>query len=205
MSDVPASDRAEPEDTVEEIEVRTPTPDELGLDLPEDPEEAIGFLLRTLAEAGEESAGHRDGHLRALAEMDNMRKRSLRDRTTFIEQATERLMHKLLPVLDAFQAGLDWSAETEGEQRLLEGLRQTYDQLADVLGSEGLTSIEAEGEPFNPALHDAVSVLGEGDDLVVLHQMRRGFRLRDRVLRPASVVVGPADSRDDDQGESGQE
>lgn len=204
MSEVPEPTESEPTDQVEEIEFRTPTPEELGLELPADPDEAVEFLLRALAGAWEEGAGHRDGHLRALAEMDNMRKRSLRDRTTFIEQATERLMHKLLPVLDAFQAGLDWSAETEGEQRLLDGLQQTYEQLVDVLGSEGLTPIEAEGEPFNPALHDAVSVLGEGDELVVHHQMRRGFRLRDRVLRPATVVVGPPASGNDSPEESDQ-
>lgn len=201
MSEVPEPvGSSEPEDPTEDVEVRTPTPEELGLELPEDPEEAVDFLLRALAQSWEESAGHRDGHLRALAEMDNVRKRSLRDRTTFIEQATERIMYKLLPVLDAFRTGLDWSADSEGEKRLLAGLQQTYDQLAEVLGSEGLEPIEAEGEPFDPALHDAISVLGEGDDLVVRHQVRRGFRLKDRVLRPATVVVGPAD----DQEEPGQ-
>lgn len=176
-----------------------PTPEELGLELPEDPREAVDTLLTLLGGALGEAAEHRDGYLRALAETDNIRKRSLRDRTTFIEQATERVMHKLLPVLDTFQAGLDSPAETESEQRLLEGLQGTYSQLAEVLASEGLQAIDAEGEPFDPELHEAISVLGEGDQLVVQHQMRRGYRLKERVLRPATVVVGPAPAEEADE------
>ncbi len=175
-----------------------PTPEELGIALPDDPQDAISTLLAALGDAYRESAGYRDGHLRALAEMDNVRKRSLRDRTVFIEQATERIMHKLLPVLDSFQAGLDSLPASESERRLLDGVRQTYDQLADVLASEGLTPIEAEGEPFDPTLHEAISVLGDGDHLVVHHQVRRGFRLKERVLRPATVVVGPAGGESDE-------
>ena len=188
----------ESEVDVEAIEVRTPTPEELGFTLPSDPDEAVDTLLRAVAEARVESAEHRDGHLRALAEMDNVRKRSLRDRVTFIDQATERMMHKLLPVLDSFKAGLDSPTETEVEQRLIEGLRQTYGQLSDALASEGLVPIEAAGQPFDPHLHEAVSIIGEGDNLVVQHQLRGGFRLKDRVLRPATVVVGPPEEAPED-------
>ncbi len=192
MADIHDHDQADGE-----VEVFTPSPEELGLDLPEDPQEALDVLLRALGDLQSEVANHRDGHLRALAEMDNVRKRSLRDRTTFIEQATERLMNKLLPVLDSFQAGLDSQAETEADQRLLVGLRQVLAQLMDVLASEGLVAIEAEGQPFNPHLHEAISILGEGDHLVVQHQVRRGFRLKDRILRPAGVIVGHEEVAED--------
>ncbi len=179
-------------DEPEVMEAPAPTAEELGLDLPDDPEAAIEALLRELDGSLRESAEQRDGHLRALAEMDNVRKRSVRDRVTFIQQATEGLMRKLLPVLDSFDAALVSAAGTDAERQLLAGLRQTYDQLWDVLGSEGLTPIDAEGDAFDPSLHEAISATGEGDALVVVHQVRRGFRLRDRVLRPATVVVGPS-------------
>ncbi len=189
-----------PIETPDEAELEiapAPTAEELGIDLPGDPEEAQEVLLRALAGALADGAEHRDGYLRALAEADNIRKRSIRDRTTFIEQASERLMQKLLPVLDSFQAGLDVEVAGEAEEKLLSGMRGVFTQLMDALASEGLEAINAEGADFDPNLHEAISILGEGDALVVHHQMRRGFRLKDRVLRPASVVVGPAPEEGD--------
>jgi molecular chaperone GrpE len=182
-----------PIDEHSEVEIApAPSPEELGIELPDGPEEAIDVLLRAVAEARAEGAELRDGHLRALAEADNIRKRSIRDRAALIEQATERTMHKLLPVLDSFRAGLEVEATTEVEQKLRNGMSGVFTQLMDVLSSEGLVAIESEGEPFDPAFHEAISVLREGDALVVHHQMRPGYRLGERVLRPASVVVGPA-------------
>lgn len=192
MTDQPESTEAASEEHPEVEVAPAPSPAELGIELPEEPTEAVEFLLRAVAQARSEGAELRDGQLRALAEVDNIRKRSIRDRTMFIEQATERTMQKLLPVLDSFRAGLEVEATTEVEEKLRNGMSGVFTQLMDVLGSEGLVAIEAEGEPFDPTYHEAISVLGEGEALTVHHQMRPGYRLGDRVLRPASVVVGPA-------------
>ncbi|NND83605.1 MAG: nucleotide exchange factor GrpE [Acidimicrobiia bacterium] len=186
-----------PADEHADVEIApAPSPEELGVELPDDPAEAIDLLLRAVLEARSEGAELRDGHLRALAEADNIRKRSIRDRAMLIEQATERTMHKLLPVLDSFRAGLEVEATTEVEEKLHNGMSGVFTQLMDALASEGLVPIEAEGEPFDPTLHEAVSVLGEGGELTVHHQIRPGYRLGERVLRPASVVVGPAPEGD---------
>jgi len=195
------TDQPDPTEAAEQhpdVEVApAPTPAELGIDLPVDPAEAIDLLLRAVALARAEGAELRDGHLRALAEADNIRKRAIRDRTMLIEQATERTMQKLLPVLDSFRAGLEVEATTDVEERLHNGMSGVFAQLMDALGSEGLTAIEAEGEPFDPTCHEAISVLDDGDALTVHHQVRPGYRLGERVLRPASVVVGSAQEGDE--------
>jgi molecular chaperone GrpE len=180
---------------VVEAEVATPpTPVELGLELSGDPSEAQAQLLLAIQEARTEAAENRDGMLRAMAELENNRKRAISERSLMLSQASERIINRVLPVLDSFAAALGTKSDTD-DTSLVEGMRNTFAQLKDAMTAEGVTEIPAVGEPFDPEVHEAVSTLGEGDSLVVLHELRKGYRLRQRVIRPATVVVGPPEAQ----------
>ena len=166
----------------------SPTPADLGVDLPEDREEAIGVLTAHLAEARSQAENHLDDLRRVAAEFDNFRKRSIRDRDAMVASASERVVRSLLPVLDSFDAALAIEPSSETEQKMLGGMRSTYDQLMDVLAKEGLRPIEAAGAPFDPELHEAVMSSGDGN-LIVAQELRRGYLLGGRVLRAALVAL----------------
>jgi molecular chaperone GrpE len=130
-------------------------------------------------------------HLQRLqAEFDNYRKRVLREQTAAVEMASEPVMRRLLEVLDDFELALLHANEDVDEDRLLKGVELVYAKLLDALRAEGLERIEAEGEPFDPSLHEALMQTGDGDgELRVAEVFRPGYVLRGRVLRPAGVRV----------------
>ncbi len=115
-------------------------------------------------------------------------------------RAAQRVVQALLPVLDSFDQAFAHQAQTPGEEQVLAGVRGTFHQLMDVLSKEGLEIIPATGEGFDPQVHEAVAGGGEGD-LVVAQELRRGYTLKGRVLRPAMVVVA---SRPHDPGDAGE-
>jgi molecular chaperone GrpE len=178
-------------DVVEENgegDVPSPTPGDLGIDVPEDRDEAVAALTAHIAEARSQAENHLDDLRRVAAEFDNFRKRSVRDRDAMVASASERVVRSMLPVLDSFDAALAIEPSTEPERKMLGGMRSTYDQLMDVLAKEGLEPIEAAGARFDPELHEAVMSSGEGD-LVVSQELRRGYLLGGRVLRAALVAL----------------
>ena len=176
----------DPADVLEEIELPP-----LAIDLPDDPEEANEILITSLRQSLAQEAEYLDSWQRAAADFDNLRKRSLREQQQIRQLAAERVVGALLPTLDSFEVALGLPATTDNEVKLLEGIQATYDLLMEVLGREGLDLVPGIGAPFDPAVHDAVSRLGEGEELVVIGELRRGYKLRDKVVRPAIVAVGP--------------
>jgi molecular chaperone GrpE len=130
-------------------------------------------------------------HLQRLqAEFDNYRKRVLREQTTAVEMAAEPVMRRLLEVLDDFELALLHAGEDVDEDRLRKGVELVYAKLLDALRAEGLERIEAEGQPFDPAMHEALMQTGEGDgEPHVVEVFRPGYALRGRVIRPAGVRV----------------
>ena len=171
-----------------EGEAPSPTPEDLGVDLPDDREEAVAVLTAHLAAARADAENHLDDLRRVAAEFDNFRKRSVRDREQMISSAGERILRSMLPVLDSFDAALAIEPSTETEQKMLGGMRSTYDLLMDVLSKEGLQPIPAEGAPFDPEVHEAVMSTGDGE-LVVSNELRRGYLLGNRVLRASLVAL----------------
>lgn len=167
--------------------------DALGLDLPEDPHEATQTLLAAVHEARTEAGTYLDDLRRVAADFDNFRKRAIRDQQTIVDRAAERVLSAMLPVLDSFDAALAIEAHTETEEQLLRGMRSTRSQLMDVLAREGLEPIETVGLPFDPEVHEAVMTSGGDGALVVAEELRRGYRLRGRVLRAALVALEQAD------------
>jgi molecular chaperone GrpE len=166
--------------------------DALGIDLPEDPEEAVKVLLAAVHDARAEAGTYLDDLRRVAADFDNFRKRAIRDQQSIVDRAAERVLSSMLPVLDSFDAALAIEPTTETEEQLLRGMRGTHAQLMDVLAKEGLAPIPTVGEPFDPEVHEAVTTSG-GDALVVAQELRRGYRLRGRVLRAALVALESGD------------
>ena len=166
------------------------------LELPDDPAAAVEVLTGALDEAWKSEAMHLDDLRRVAAEFDNFRKRSMRDQQEMTERASQRVIEALLPVLDSFDGAFGHTAQSPSEELLLAGVHSTFHQLMEVLGREGLAAIATEGEAFDPTVHEAVAG-GGGDDLVITSELRRGYTMHDRVLRPALVAVAP---REDEEG-----
>jgi molecular chaperone GrpE len=160
------------------------------IDLPEDPAAAVPVLVAALAAAREDAAGYLDALQRVAAEFDNYRKRTGRERTELIDRASQRVIERLLPTLDSFDAALAYQPQTEAEEKILTGMRDTHRLLMEALAAEGFEPIDAAGVPFDPAVHEAVTGPGsDGDGELIVREMRRGYTLRGRVIRAALVAV----------------
>jgi molecular chaperone GrpE len=126
---------------------------------------------------------------RLQAEFENARKRSAREQQEFREYAVTDAMKALLPSLDSFERALETSAADKSEFR--DGVELIYKQLQDALLKLGLRPIPAKGEPFDPHLHQAIEMVDtrEAEDHHVLEELQRGYKLKDRLLRPSMVRV----------------
>jgi molecular chaperone GrpE len=128
---------------------------------------------------------------RVAAEFENYRKRAARDQADLAVRANERLVKALLPVLDDLGRALD-AAEEHEEAKLEEGVRLVHRQLSELLRKEGLAEIETDGE-FDPYVHEALLTQpSEAPEGSVIDVVQKGYRLGERVLRPARVVVAAA-------------
>jgi molecular chaperone GrpE len=138
----------------------------------------------------------RDLALRSQADFENFRKRAAREKDDAIKYANASFLDRLIPILDNFELGLNAARTGAGNSPILAGMDMVAKQLTDFLTSSGVEAVNGEGQPFDPNLHEAVAqeesaTVKEG---VVIRQLRRGYKLRERLLRPATVVVskGPA-------------
>jgi len=138
-----------------------------------------------------EAAKWKEISLRTAAEMDNLRKRTAREREEAVRYANARLLEDLLPVIDNFEMGMQAAAQDKSSMIYI-GMEMVRRQLDEFLTGQGVTDIPTD-VPFDPNLHDAVSQEEtDGEEGRILRVSRRGFMLRDRLLRPASVVVSAA-------------
>jgi molecular chaperone GrpE len=139
-----------------------------------------------------EAAKWKEVSLRTAAEMENLRKRTAREREDAIRYANQRLLEELLPVIDNFEMGMQAAAQ-DTKSMIFIGMDMVRRQLNEFLTSQGVEEIKTDGV-FDPNLHDAVAQeeCAAGEEGRILRTHRRGFRLRDRLLRPASVVVSKA-------------
>src|SRR5213595_3414164 len=139
----------------------------------------------------------RDLALRTQADFENYKKRAARERDEGIKYANRSLLERLVPIVDNFELGLS-AAREEGERSpIYSGMSMVLKQLNDFLTANGLEPIDAVGKQFDPNLHEAIG--HEPSDKVpegrVIRQTRRGYRLKDRLLRPAAVVVSSGAAR----------
>lgn len=150
--------------------------------------------VRRLTELYEQE---QDRHLRAAAELQNFKRRSAREQAERLQFANQQLIGQLLPVLDNLERALACDSETTSVEDVVKGVQLVVEELYRLLDGFGLERIEAEGEPFNPSVHEAVALV-DGDGAAegtIVHVDAPGYRLHGRVLRPAKVVVarGPSE------------
>ncbi|GIQ69712.1 nucleotide exchange factor GrpE [Xylanibacillus composti] len=129
--------------------------------------------------------------LRLQADYDNFRRRTRQEKEEFAKYASSRLLEELLPVVDNFQRALTASSENSDYEALSKGVDMIYRQFEQILEQEGLQPIEAVGQPFNPELHQAIMQVesDEHDEGIVVEEVQKGYKLKDKVLRPSMVKV----------------
>lgn len=184
--------KEQPTEGVEEPQVESATANRE----PETDESTADVATSTAETAPEESPEYlalKDKYIRLLADFDNARKRQLRDREEWIKCANERLIGLLLPVLDNLTLARSQAKENDP---FVEGVALVEKQFVDVLQKEGLAPIEAEGKPFDPNLHEALSMLPstEHPANTVLQVYRKGWMLNGKLLRAAQVIVSNDES-----------
>ena len=155
------------------------------------------------ATPAEEVEKWKDHAARAQAELENYRKRMAREKSEAILYANRSLLEQLLPVIDNFEMGLQAAREADGEQSMiLQGMAMVRKQLDDFLSDQGVEVIPSDGVAFDPNVHEALKQ--EPSDSIpeghIIFTMRRGYRLKDRILRAANVVVSAGPVSDEAEG-----
>jgi molecular chaperone GrpE len=178
----PATEGAAAAPAVVEETPATPAPETLSA-------EAIEELKKRAAKADE----NWERLLRTTADFDNFKKRAAREKQDAIKYAAESLIGKVIPVLDNFEMALAaaQNSSADGLKSLQDGVSMIHAQLKSVLTESGLEEVDATGKPFDPNIHEAVSQQECADvpEGHVLQQLRKGYKLRERLLRPATVIV----------------
>lgn len=155
----------------------------------------IAALTAQLADAEARAAAARDTQLRVAADMENTRRRLERDAASTLKYASERLLSDLLAIADSLELGLKAAEAPEAQVKALaEGMQLTHRQIMAFFEKNGVKQLDPKGEPFNPDAHQAMSMI-ESTEVApnhVLMVMQKGYKLHDRLLRPAMVMVAKA-------------
>jgi molecular chaperone GrpE len=138
-----------------------------------------------------ELAKYKDVALRSVADLDNYRKRMAREKDDAIRYANTGFLERLIPILDNFELGLQAAKAGGGHSAVQDGMMMVSKQLQDFLASCGVETIDATGQHFDPNVHEAIAQEqnAEIEEGFVIRQLRKGYRLKDRLIRPANVVV----------------
>jgi molecular chaperone GrpE len=160
---------------------------------PHEPEEfaaRLGLYEGKIAELESQLAETREKYLRLAADFDNYKKRMRQEQLDTMQHASAELIHRLLPVLDDLQSVLEHQPR-DVDESWIKGLELSVRKLEEALGTHGLQPIDAIGARFDPKLHEAVGheESAEHPEDTVVSELRRGYRVRDRVVRPALVKV----------------
>jgi molecular chaperone GrpE len=148
-------------------------------------------MNKAVSKAEEELVMHRDAMLRMQAEMENLRKRLIRDQEKSRKFALERVMKDLLQVRDSLERGLETGGEATTVEQFREGQTLTLKMLDKVMQDHDLELVDPAGEKFDPEFHQAMTVMpsAELEEDRVMEVLQKGFKLHDRLIRPAMVVV----------------
>jgi len=157
-------------------------------------EEKFSSQEKELASVDEEAREYLEHLKRLKAEFENYKKRSLKDRKRIISLSNEELIREFLPVMDDLERALGLTKEKKKSKEFssfVEGIEMIFSQLKTVLEKQGLKQIKAQGERFDPHFHEAVMrvELDKYPDDFVVEEMRKGYKLNDRLLRPSAVKV----------------
>ena len=149
-------------------------------------------LKNLLASKEEELEKEKKEYLFLMAEFDNFRKRTIRERGELIKNASEKSLQGILPIIDDFERGLDAIKDTSDAEAVKEGMRLIYNKLIKYLSDNGVKEIISTGAPFDTELHEAVAMIPATNDEekgLVKETIQKGYMINDKVLRHAKVVV----------------
>lgn len=150
-------------------------------------------LQKELDEANEKVATLEDKYLRQVAEFDNYRKRTVKEKAELIKNGGERAIESILPVLDDFERAMANMSKNEGAAEIMTGIELIYNKFVGILKQNGLQKIETEGADFNTDFHEAIAMIPAPTEELkgkVLDCVQTGYTLNDKVIRHAKVAVG---------------
>lgn len=141
-----------------------------------------------------EAANNKDLYLRALADLENYRKRAQREKEDAIRFANDNILRNIIPVLDNLERAIEHARMSDDQGSLLEGVEMTLGQFHKVLETSGVTPVEALGQPFDPNFHQAMGQIPTADQPpnTVIQELQKGYLLNNRLLRPSMVMVAMA-------------
>jgi len=151
--------------------------------------EDIESLQQALAEEKEKAENYLANWQRSQADLENYIKRAEQEKSETVEFANTILILDLLPILDDFERALVSLPVELDEQNWTEGIKLIYNKLKAILETQGLAEIKAKGEYFDPYFHEAAGQL-EGEEGIIIEEIRKGYRFRGKLLRPSMVMVG---------------
>lgn len=160
----------------------------------DDSEEAeVADMLKKLQDTEAELQKQKTDYLYLMAEFDNYRKRTVKEKAEIIKNASEKVLKDLLPIVDDFERGLEATKDDGDGQQVRAGMELIYNKLVKFLESNGVKAIESTGADFNADLHDAIAKIPAPDESLkgkVVDTTTKGYTLNGKVLRHAKVVVG---------------
>ena len=148
-------------------------------------------LNKRVQESYSKNEDLQDKYVRVLADLENLKRRQIKERDEAVQRTRSQIMGDLLPSLDAFQMGMQEAEKDESTKNIFVGISMAFKQMENVLGEYGLEIINPDGSEFDPKFHEALSYQ-ESDDVkegFVLKTIRIGYRIKDKLLRPASVII----------------
>jgi len=185
----------EAEQPVQDAEIMDVAPDADASDEPEIPADGkseMEVLKDLLNDKEQELEKEKKEYLFLMAEFDNFRKRTLKEKSDIIRNAAESVLKGLLPILDDFERGLDAIRDTMDAESVKQGMQLIYNKLVKYLEQNGVKAMESTGAPFDADLHEAIAMV-PGDEASrgkVIDTVSKGYMLNDKVLRHAKVAVG---------------
>jgi len=149
----------------------------------------IDSLKEQVAEKEKLIEEQKNKYLRALADLDNYKKRANLEKDELIRYSNELLVKELLPAIDGFAKAIDFAKKTNDEN-LIKGIALIKKQIEDAVSKFGVKEIEAVGKPYDPNLHEAILMKGsEKAPGIILEEMQKGYTMHERLLRPSMVIV----------------
>jgi molecular chaperone GrpE len=153
----------------------------------------IDLLAKQLAEEKLKVEKEKKEYLFLMAEFDNFRKRTIKEKSEIIKNAAESSMKGILPIVDDFERGIEANKSTDDPEALRQGMELIYSKLVKYLAQNGVKPIESTGNEFNPDLHEAIAMVPVEDESLkgkVIDTPTKGYTINDKVLRHAKVAVG---------------
>lgn len=158
-----------------------------------DPDAVIASLNEQLYAEQQKVEKEKREYLFLMAEFDNFRKRTVREKGDIIRNASEKVLSGLLPIVDDFERGLEATSGSDDASAVREGMELIYNKLVKFLAANGVKAIESTGADFNPDIHEAIAMLPVDDESKkgkVIDTPTKGYMINDKVLRHAKVAVG---------------